>query len=110
MRDRRGRATAVDHHIAPPRPPLRARAAQAGDPDVELTPQERKAGWIWLFDGSSLDGWKTSSGQPSRVPVEGGSINPHGCGGYMMIHEKTWSDFVLALDFKISQGCNSGIF
>jgi hypothetical protein len=28
----------------------------------------------------------------------------------MMIHEKTWSDFVLALDFKISKGCNSGIF
>ena len=28
----------------------------------------------------------------------------------MMIHEKTWSDFVLALDFKISKGCNSGVF
>ncbi len=28
----------------------------------------------------------------------------------MMIHEKQWSDFVLTLDFKISKGCNSGIF
>ena len=28
----------------------------------------------------------------------------------MMIHEKQWSDFVLSLDFKISRGCNSGIF
>jgi hypothetical protein len=28
----------------------------------------------------------------------------------MMIHEKPWSDYVLALDFKISRGCNSGIF
>jgi hypothetical protein len=42
--------------------------------------------------------------------VEQGAINPHGCGGYMMIHERTWSDFELTLDFKISQGCNSGIF
>ena len=44
------------------------------------------------------------------MPVEEGCINPHGCGGYMMIHEKTWSDFVLSLDFKISKGCNSGVF
>jgi hypothetical protein len=28
----------------------------------------------------------------------------------MMIHEKQWSNFVLSLDFKISKGCNSGIF
>jgi hypothetical protein len=85
-------------------------AVRAGGPEDGLTPDERKAGWILLFDGKSLDGWKTSSGRPSRVPIEEGSINPHGCGGYMMIHEKMWSDFVLALDFKISKGCNSGIF
>ena len=28
----------------------------------------------------------------------------------MMIHEKMWRDFVLSLDFKISKGCNSGVF
>ena len=28
----------------------------------------------------------------------------------MMIHKKTWEDFVLSLDFKIEPGCNSGIF
>ena len=28
----------------------------------------------------------------------------------MLIHRQTWSDFVLALDFKISRGCNSGVF
>ena len=44
------------------------------------------------------------------MPVEEGCINPHGSGGYMMIHEKPWSDFVLSLDFKISKGCNSGVF
>jgi len=27
-----------------------------------------------------------------------------------MIHKKTWANFVLALDFKISKGCNSGVF
>jgi hypothetical protein len=27
-----------------------------------------------------------------------------------MIHQKMWSNFVLSLDFKITKGCNSGVF
>ncbi len=72
--------------------------------------EELSADWITLFDGKSLDGWITSGQKPSLVPVEDGAINPHGCGDYMMIHNSIWSDFVLSLDFKISQKCNSGIF
>jgi hypothetical protein len=76
----------------------------------ELTDKEKKDGWLLLFDGKTLNGWMTSGKKPSRTPVEEGSINPHKCGDYMMVHEKTFSDFVLSLDFKISKGCNSGIF
>ena len=68
------------------------------------------AEWVELFDGKTLAGWKTSSGTPSRSPVEDGALNPHKSGGYMLIHERQWSDFVLELDFKLSKGCNSGIF
>ena len=78
--------------------------------DNALSADESKNGWILLFDGTSLGGWQTSSGKPSKVPVEDGCINPHGSGGYMVIHEKTWDNFVLSLDFKISKGCNSGVF
>ncbi len=78
--------------------------------DNELTGEEREAGWKLLFDGKTLDGWKTSGLKPSKRPVEDASINPHLCGDYMMVHETEWSDFVLSLDFKISKGCNSGIF
>jgi hypothetical protein len=78
--------------------------------DNQLTAEEKQQGWILLFDGHGLDGWMTSSQKPSRRPVELHAINPHKCGGYMMIHEKPWSDFVLSLDFKISPGCNSGVF
>ena len=78
--------------------------------DNELSEAEKKAGWILLFDGKTLDGWMTSSQKPGQRPVEQASINPHKCGGYMMIHEKVWADYKLSLDFKISKGCNSGIF
>src|SRR3954471_468179 len=68
-------------------------AAERADQGPTLSPAEKGAGWILLFDGNSLDGWKTSSQQPSKVTADRGAINPHGCGGYMMIHEKIWSDF-----------------
>jgi hypothetical protein len=90
--------------------PLFRSCSTAAAPDNQLTPQEKQDGWILLFDGKTLNGWMTSRRQPSMTPVEEGCINPHGCGGYMMIHEKEWSDFILSLDFKISKGCNSGIF
>lgn len=78
--------------------------------DNELTPQEKADGWILLFDGSTLNGWMTSSGSPSKTPVENGCLNPHRSGGYMMVHKELWDNFVLSCDFKISKGCNSGIF
>jgi hypothetical protein len=84
--------------------------AAAWAKDNTLTPEEKADGWILLFNGQNLDGWKTSSGQPSKTPVEDGSINPHKSGGYMVIHERPWENFVLALDFKISPHCNSGVF
>jgi hypothetical protein len=78
--------------------------------DNRLTEKEKKEGWILLFDGKALDGWMTSSEKPSKRPVEEGSINPHRCGGYMMVHKKKWENFILACDFKIAKDCNSGIF
>ncbi|MBI1904263.1 MAG: DUF1080 domain-containing protein [Planctomycetia bacterium] len=87
-----------------------AAATIAAAEDNALTDKENADGWVLLFDGKTHAGWMTSSEKPSKTPVEEGAINPHKCGGYMLVHEKTWGDFVLALDFKISPGCNSGIF
>jgi hypothetical protein len=89
-------------------------AAATGDEtrDNALSAAEQAHGWLLLFDGKTQNGWTTSSGAPSKTPVDNalGAINPHKCGGYMMIHERPWSDFKLALDFKISPKCNSGVF
>src|ERR1051326_5632445 len=84
--------------------------APAPAADNELTEKEKADGWVLLFDGKTLADWMTSSGKPSQRPVEDGCINPHRCGGYMLVHKKQWDHFVLSLDFKISKGCNSGIF
>ena len=78
--------------------------------DNSLTEEERSAGWILLFDGATTQGWMTRTSQPlPSKHVQDGSLNPHPC-DYMLVHEKVWENFQLALDFKISPKCNSGIF
>lgn len=79
-------------------------------PDNTLSALQRAAGWKLLFDGKTHAGWKTNRMKESKVPVEDGSIQPHGCGGYLMVAEQQYENFVLSLDFKISKGCNTGIF
>ena len=93
-----------------PAPTEDAATAAAEQEDNALTPEEEAAGWILLFDGESLDGWMNDTGEASRRPVEEGSINPHKSGAYMVVHKQIWENYILALDFKISPGCNSGIF
>ena len=78
--------------------------------DNALTSEEAAAGWRLLFDGKTTAGWMTSDQKPPRTSVEEGSLNPHKSGHYMLVHTQQWSDFVLSLDFKISKGCNSGVF
>ena len=78
--------------------------------DNELSDLERKQGWRLLFDGRTTGGWMNSDRTAPRTPVVEGTLNPHGAGHYMLVHTQQWSNFLLALDFKITNGCNSGIF
>src|SRR5438876_236415 len=78
--------------------------------DNTLKDAERDAGWLLLFDGTTTTGWMNSDRTPPRTPVENGSLNPHRAGHYMLVHTQQWENFILSLDFKISKGCNSGIF
>jgi len=74
--------------------------------DNELSEQEKKDGWILLFDGKTSEGWTNL--KPANV--EDGSINPFKSGNYVTFAKERYGDFVLACDFKVSPQCNSGIF
>ena len=78
--------------------------------DNELTDAEKKDGWLLLFDGQTTAGWMNSDRTTPRTPVQDGALNPHKAGHYMLVHTQQWDNFRLSLDFKISKGCNSGIF
>ncbi|MCA1685272.1 MAG: DUF1080 domain-containing protein, partial [Planctomycetia bacterium] len=68
-------------------------------------------GFTTLFDGKSPKGWVTNTGKPlPEANVQADGLNPHGSGGYIVVHEKTHGDFVLDFDYKLSPHCNSGVF
>lgn len=86
-------------------------AASACAADNELTPQEKKDGWQLLFNGKDLTGWKCNNGKPIATPVEDGSLVPYKSGGYIIINEKQFGDFILKCDVRWEDPrCNSGIF
>ena len=63
---------------------------------------------VALFDGESLAGW-SGTGRGWHVDDEGNLARGEEAGGYLWT-EETYGDFELFAEFKVSQGCNSGIF
>ena len=86
-------------------------ATIAAPPEANtLSYQERKEGWTLLFDGKTTQGWMSTKEKTLPAShVQEGALNPHPC-NYMLVYEKPLENFVLALDFKLSPKCNSGVF
>ena len=74
-----------------------------------------EAGWINLFDGSSLAGWRTYQGKPSGAwEVQNGVLHCKGSAGNSDLHadlitNEQYENFELAIDWKIAPQGNSGI-
>jgi hypothetical protein len=88
-----------------------------GSIDNTLTNQEKQEGWVLLFDGQSLDSWKVFNKQsePDGWKIEDGTLAFTGKDNKKtneksnLITKDQYEDFELALDWKISEGGNSGI-
>jgi hypothetical protein len=78
----------------------------------ELTQAEIAAGWTLLFDGKSLDEWRNygSDELDDGWRVADDAFYLAAGGGGDIVTRKSWGDFELVLDWRISQGGNSGIF
>lgn len=75
-----------------------------------LTPAEKKAGWVQLFDGKSLSGWRSQKSEKPGATwrVEDGALVLRGRSGDL-ITVGQYGDFELSLEWRISEGGNSGI-
>jgi hypothetical protein len=67
------------------------------------------SGWIDLFDGKTLAGWRMAG--PGSFTVENGALVSHGGMGLLWYERRRFRDFVLQLDWRITTPCdNSGVF
>ena len=76
----------------------------------QLTDQEKQEGWILLFNGNDYTGWQCNNGKEVASDVVDGCMQPYKSGGYIIIYNKQFGDFILKCDVKMPEPCNSGIF
>lgn len=69
---------------------------------------QRETGFISLFDGQTLKGWKHIGGPPDGYGVKDGVIFCS-TNGLNLFTEQTFSNFVLRFEFKLVDGSNNGI-
>lgn len=84
-------------------------SAPAADPNT-LTAAERAAGWRLLFDGKTLDGWRSfaSAAPPSGwQAMDGELVRIAKSGDIVTVPE--FGDFELSLQWKNVDGGNSGV-
>ena len=84
-----------------------------------LTDEEKKEGWILMFDGETTDGWREYDAEafPDKGwSIEDGSLKcsnsgmgEAGFGGDIMF-DKQFTNFHFKVDWMIEEGGNSGIF
>ena len=86
--------------------------------DNSLTRKEKKDGWALLWDGKTTEGWrgaKLDAYPENGWVVEDGVLKVlAGNGGEStnggdIITTRTYKNFILKVDFKITEGANSGI-
>jgi hypothetical protein len=85
-----------------------------------LSEKEAEQGFFLLFDGENTDGWRgyLEDHFPAAWIIEDGALKCMGSGrgeagaedGGDIIYDKEFSNFHLKLEWKISEGGNSGIF
>jgi hypothetical protein len=84
----------------------------------QLTPGEKDSGWKMLWDGETTQGWrgaKLDHFPKQGWKIENGELSVLASGGAEseaggdIVTDKRYSDFELKLEFKITEGANSGI-
>jgi hypothetical protein len=88
----------------------KTKATASPDAPNTLGKKEKAQGWKLLFDGKTLEGWKPYKGEgaPKNWAVEDGTLAWTGKGGDLAT-VADYDSFELSLEWKISEGGNSGV-
>ena len=92
--------------VEPPAEPASVPVVQIAD--NSLTSEEVSAGWISLFDGETLYGWRPASQADWKVVDQSIQVTSGEVG--LLRTTTQFGDYQLKLDFKAAKGTNSGVF
>ena len=84
-------------------------AGSAMAADNTLTDAEKAAGWTLLFDGKSMDAWRTFKQPTSDWKVVDGALAPDPKTSGDLITKAQFGSFEFAFDWKVSPKGNSGV-
>ena len=73
--------------------------------------QDQRQGWVQLFNGKNLNGWKKLNGD-AEYKIEGNTITGYSklkTPNTFLATEKNYGDFILELEVKVDNELNSGI-
>ena len=87
----------------------------------KLSKNEKKEGWVLLFNGKNFDGWRqvNGTGMPSNWKIDDNTMEVftapdkkpgQGSNGDIIFADKKFKNFELSIDWKASKMANSGIF
>ncbi|SHI55757.1 3-keto-disaccharide hydrolase [Pseudozobellia thermophila] len=96
----------------------KAQNESEAEPMASAETEMKAEEWTVLFDGTSFDGWKEyqKDGVSENWKIEDGAMvfyppeNRKKGEIFDLVTENEYTDFVLSLDWKISEGGNSGVF
>jgi len=75
-----------------------------------LLPDPSEEGFVPLFDGKTLNGWR-KMGKPEGFKVVDGVIRSEsGQGGWWLCSERVYGDFILRLEWRVAREGNAGVF
>ena len=81
---------------------------------VSANAQSGEPGWISLFDGESLEGWKPAEENPGTFSIRDGAIVAKGPRCHLFyvgpVEKADFRDFELKVDVKTEPGSNGGIY
>ncbi|MCL2742650.1 MAG: DUF1080 domain-containing protein [Planctomycetaceae bacterium] len=76
---------------------------------AQLTEEQKNDGWVSIFDGKTLDGWKANETYEG-FEVKDGAIVGKGNRNHLYYIKEELKDFELKIDVKINKGGNSGVY
>lgn len=94
------------------------RAPQVNVIPNTISPEEAKEGWTLLWDGKSPEGWRGA--KQDEFPAKGWKMEygilkvmksdgAESANGGDIVTKRQYKNFILKVDFKITEGANSGV-